>query len=62
MVDGVQYGEENEVYGNLAGGIKILVDGQAIICGNQLWDNAAGDITGTFAGSYSSTQPCETDA
>ena len=40
LVDGVQYGVENEVYGNLiqgndAGGVKILVDGQARVCGNQ---------------------------
>ena len=63
LVDGVQYGVENEVYGNIiygnqAGGVKILVDGQAQICGNQLWDNAAGDVTGDFAESYDPAQPC----
>ncbi|MCY3867280.1 MAG: hypothetical protein OXG68_17735 [Chloroflexi bacterium] len=67
LVDGVQYGVENLVYGNIisendAGGIKVLVDGQALICGNQLWDNAAGAMTGDFAESYDGAQPCASAA
>ena len=62
-VDGVQYGVDNLVYGNIihgnaAGGVKVLVDGQALICGNQLWDNAAGAMTGDFGASYDAAQPC----
>lgn len=67
LIDGVQYGVENQVYGNLiygneAGGVKILVDGQAQICGNQLWDNAAGDTSGAFASSYDPAMPCASEA
>lgn len=63
LVDGVQYGVDNEVYGNLiygnaAGGIKILVAEQARICGNRLWDNAAGATSGTYADSYEPASPC----
>lgn len=67
LVEGVQYGVENFVYGNIiygnaAGGIKVLVDGQSLICGNQLWDNAAGPMSGDFAGSYDGAQPCNSAA
>ena len=67
FVDGVQYGVENEVYGNIiygnqAGGVKVLVDGQTLICGNQLWGNAAGDVTGDFAERYDPAQPCASAA
>ena len=67
LVDGVQYGVDNEVYGNLiygnaAGGIKILVDDQGKICGNQLWDNAAGATSGTFGDSYDPASACQDDA
>ena len=67
LVDGVQYGVENVVYGNViydnaAGGVKVMVDGQALICGNQLWDNAAGAMTGDFADSYDGAQPCASPA
>ena len=67
LVDGVQYGVENEVYGNLiynneAGGVKILVDGQGQICSNRLWDNAAGDASGAFGSRYDPAAPCSADA
>ena len=63
LVDGVQYGVENEAYGNIisgnqAGGVKILVDGQGKICGNRLWDNLGGATSGTFADSYDPAAPC----
>lgn len=67
LVDGIQYGVLNEVYGNLiygndAGGVKILVESQASICGNSLWDNAAGDVSGTFGDSYDPAAPCASGA
>ncbi|MDE2747885.1 MAG: right-handed parallel beta-helix repeat-containing protein [Chloroflexota bacterium] len=67
LVDGVQYGVENRVYGNIiyendAGGIKALVAGQALICGNQLRDNAAGAMTGDAADLYDGAQPCASAA
>lgn len=67
LVDGVQYGVENEVYGNLiynnqAGGIKILVDGQGQICSNWLWDNAMGDTSGAFGSHYDPAAPCSAGA
>ncbi|MCY4465697.1 MAG: DUF1565 domain-containing protein [Chloroflexi bacterium] len=67
LVDGVQYGVENEVYGNLiydneAGGVKILVDGQGQICNNWLWDNAMGETSGTFGSHYAPAAPCSADA
>ncbi len=67
LVDGIQYGIANEVYGNLiydndAGGVKILVESQAIICGNSLWDNAAGDASGAFGDSYAPAAPCASGA
>ena len=66
-VDGVQYGVNNLVYGNIisendAGGIKVQVERQALICGNQLRDNAAGAMTGDFAESYDGAQPCASAA
>ena len=67
LVDGIQYGVDNLVYGNIiygnaAGGVKVMVDGQALICGNQLWDNAAGAMTGDFGDRYDAAQPCASDA
>ena len=66
LVEGIQYGVENRVYGNViygndAGGIKILVDGQAQICGNQLADNPAGDLTGAYGEHYNALQACSAD-
>ena len=67
LVDGVQYGVENEVYGNLihgneAGGVKILVAGQGLICGNGLWDNKAGDASGALGDHYDPAAPCASEA
>lgn len=66
FVDGLQYGVENEVYGNViydnaAGGIKVLVGEQARICGNQLGNNEAGAMTGDFAHVYDGAQPCASE-
>ncbi len=63
VVDGIQYGVDNEVYGNLitgsqAGGVKILVAEQARICGNVLRDNPGGATSGDFADSFDPAQPC----
>ena len=63
FVDGIQYGTGNLVYGNVvydnvAGGIKVMVAEQALICGNRLWDNAGGAMTGDFAAAYDGAQPC----
>lgn len=67
LVDGVQYGVENQVYGNRiysneAGGVKIVVDGQGQICSNWLWDNAAGDTSGAYGSHYDPAAPCSADA
>ena len=67
FVDDVQYGVDNQVYGNLihgneAGGVKILVDGQGLVCGNRLWDNAAGEVSGGFGDSYDPAAPCPAGA
>ncbi len=66
MVDGIQYGVENQVYGNIiygnqAGGIKFVVDGQAAVCDNQLWNNAIGNSAGEFGSNYDPSQPCASD-
>ncbi len=66
LVDGVQYGLDNFVYGNViygneAGGLKVLVDEQALICGNQVWDNAAGDVSGTYGENYDPTKACASE-
>lgn len=67
LVDGVQYGLDNLVYGNIiyendAGGLKVLVDGQALICGNQVWDNAAGDVAGAYGQNYDPATACDSEA
>jgi len=67
LVDGVQYGLGNLVYGNViyendAGGVKVLVDGQALICGNQVWDNAAGDVSGDYGMNYDPAAACASEA
>lgn len=63
LVDGVQYGVDNEVYGNViygndAGGVKIVIGDQGRVCGNTLWDNAAGDVSGAFGADYDPSVPC----
>lgn len=67
LVDGVQYGLDNLVYGNIiyendAGGLKVQVDGQALICGNQVWDNAAGDVAGAYGQNYDPATACASEA
>ncbi len=67
LVDGVQYGVDNLVYGNViygneAGGIKVQVDGQAQICGNQVWDNAAGAAVGSYGKNYAPAMDCDSEA
>ena len=64
FVDGVQYGVDNEVYGNrisnnAAGGIKVVVGGQARICGNVVWDNGGGAVTGAASAGIEPEKPCE---
>ena len=64
FVDGVQYGVDNEVYGNrisnnAAGGIKVVVGGQARICGNVVWDNGGGAVTGPASAGIEPEKPCE---
>ncbi len=63
LVDGIQYGVDNEVYGNViysneAGGVKIMVGDQGRICGNKLWRNETGDVSGAFGADYDPGAPC----
>jgi len=63
LVDGIQYGVDNEVYGNSiygneAGGVKIVVGDQGRVCGNKLLDNAAGAVSGDFGADYDPIAPC----
>lgn len=63
LVDGVQYGVDNEVYGNIiygneAGGVKIVASDQGRVCGNKVWDNRAGNVSGDFGADYDPTAPC----
>lgn len=62
-VDGVQYGVQNEVYGNrflhnVAGGITIAVGPQGRICGNYLSSNLGKATLGDAGEAYQPTQPC----
>ncbi|MEM7126141.1 MAG: DUF1565 domain-containing protein [Chloroflexota bacterium] len=62
-VDGVQYGQKNQVYGNLlfandAGGVKIMVPNQAKICDNVLSDNPGGPTAGDYKSDYAPDAPC----
>ena len=66
MVDGIQYGVSNHVYGNIisdnkAGGIKFIIDKQGVICGNQLSQHPSGDAVGDYADNYEPAQPCSND-
>lgn len=63
VVDGVQYGVQNEVYGNrlvhnVAGGINIAVGPQARICGNWLSHNWGKASLGDAGADYQPSQPC----
>ncbi|MEM7537067.1 MAG: DUF1565 domain-containing protein [Chloroflexota bacterium] len=62
-VDGIQYGQENEVYGNelynnTAGGVKIMVPSQAKVCDNNVYDNEGGPVVGEYAADYNPTVSC----
>jgi len=62
-VDGIQYGIENEVYGNeiarnVGGGVNIAVEPQAKICGNVLVRNWAKASFGDGSAAYAPTEPC----
>lgn len=63
MVDGIQYGVQNHVYGNIiygneSGGIRFVIGEQGIVCGNSMVDNSGGDATGDFGNIYHPTTPC----
>ena len=67
LVDGIQYGVDNQVYGNIiygndGGGVKIVVGGQGRVCGNRLWGNAAGAVSGAQGADYDPTAPCHAEA
>ncbi len=62
-VDGIQYGIENEVYGNEiwrngGGGVNIAVEPQAKICGNVLAHNWGKASFGDGSDAYDPTEPC----
>jgi hypothetical protein len=64
LVNGIQYGIGNHIYSNTIhhndyGGIKLMISGQGIVCGNVLYDNAGGDIVGTYADEINPTEPCD---
>ncbi|MCK5921157.1 MAG: hypothetical protein KAG66_09465, partial [Methylococcales bacterium] len=63
LVNGRQYGRNNHVYGNqiydnLGGGIKFQEAPQGDICGNDAYNNAQGNETGTYRDSFNITAPC----
>ena len=56
-VDGIEYGKNNDVYGNYihdneSGGIKFQVSPQGEIHGNLLENNVGGDSVGSFADEF----------
>jgi len=60
---GVIYGTRNAVYGNdlfenVAGGIQIMVEPQAQICGNQVERNLGKSVFGDGSDTYRPTFPC----
>lgn len=62
-VDDIQYGVQNEVYGNqlmnnVAGGVNIAVGPQARICENLLTQNLGKRSFGDAADEYDPIQPC----
>lgn len=62
-VNGIEYGHNNEVYGNhlydnKVGGINILVQPQQRICGNTLTGNTGKRILGTYGSKYKLEAPC----
>lgn len=64
LVDGTQYGKNNEIYGNTIidnknGGVRFQVTPQVKVCGNTMSDNTNGDSVGSFGSQFNPTQPCE---
>ncbi|MEZ4677550.1 MAG: extracellular solute-binding protein [Caldilineaceae bacterium] len=62
-VGGIQYGIDNDVYGNYlsanqAGGVKIIVEPQRQICSNQLERNLGKEVFGDGSDTYVPTSPC----
>ena len=65
QVNGVQYGVDNDVYGNIiygneAGGIKVMVIPQQDICENRV-DNAPHNMIGDYRDDYDPTTSCGLD-
>ena len=63
MVDGIQYGVNNHVYGNKIygnefGGIKFVIEGQGTVCGNVMYDHVNGNAVGDNAGDIDPTSAC----
>lgn len=63
LVDGEQYGKNNDVYDNLiydniAGGVKFMVTPQGKVCGNTMSNNTGGDSFGDFADQFDPKAPC----
>jgi parallel beta-helix repeat protein len=64
LVDGVQYGKNNDVYENIIednknGGIKFQVSPQGKVCGNTMSGNTGGDAVGDFGSEFDPTASCE---
>ncbi|MEZ4862999.1 MAG: extracellular solute-binding protein [Caldilineaceae bacterium] len=62
-VDGVQYGRNNQVYGNqllgnVAGGVNIAVGPQSLICNNLLIANLGKITFGNQGDDYEPREPC----
>jgi hypothetical protein len=63
-VNGIQYGQNNDVYENTIidnknGGIKFQVSTQGKICGNILENNKKGDSVGSFGSDFTPSLACE---
>ncbi len=63
LLDGRQYGIDNEVYGNylfgnVAGGVKIIVEPQSRICSNRLERNQGKQVFGEGSEAYDPTATC----
>jgi hypothetical protein len=62
-VDGIQYGVNNDVYGNsllgnIAGGVKIVIEPQNRICGNRLERNVGKQVFGEGSDHYEPAASC----
>lgn len=65
-VNGIEYGKNNQVYGNqidanTTGGVNIAVGPQAKICGNTLKDNSGKPVFGNSASQYDPAATCPTE-